>query len=293
VLLRAAVVTGLLPGIWGNMSQLTSITLRNVSFSMPATLPAAWGSAQSFQMLQTFTMENVTGLSGSVPANWSAGFPALSSVQWSNVTTLNSTLGELLTVFDQVGRTNPMIMLQLSGMRLSGTLPTTWKASRWVLVTWWMPFMCYDVWLDGPSSLPAARAGADMCSCIVHRPDNFLNLHGLRCSVLTLPHLNNLSCRVITLDVSRNLITSQLPASMVDGPLLMGVNISSNHLSGTLPAAWAGWRWPLSLDVSNNTNITGHLPPSWGAAANGSTSRLQLVLLNASFCNLTGGQSCG
>jgi hypothetical protein len=137
VLLHSVVVPELLPGNWSKMFQLTSLTLRNVSFSAPATLPAAWGSAHSFQQLQAFTMENVTGLSGVVPGNWSAGFSALSSVQWSNVTTLNSSLGDLLTVFDQVGRTNPM-MLQLSGMRLSGPLPTTWKGSRWVLITWWL-----------------------------------------------------------------------------------------------------------------------------------------------------------
>jgi hypothetical protein len=97
---------------------------------------------------------------------------------------------------------------------------------------------------------------------------------------------------MITLDVSRNLITSQLPASMVDAPLLLRVNLSSNHLNGTLPAAWASWRWPLWLDVSSNANITGDLPPAWGAAANGSSSGLQLVLLNASFCNLTGAPGC-
>jgi hypothetical protein len=116
-----------LPASWSNMTVLQSLTLRNVSFAAAGQLlPASWGGLSS---LQTLEFEQVSGLTGPLPAAWQLGLPALQQLHLSSVPGLNASLADYLVLVNQVFRlagangTSELVSLKLNELGLIGSIP--------------------------------------------------------------------------------------------------------------------------------------------------------------------------
>lgn len=109
----------------------------------------------------------------------------------------------------------------------------------------------------------------------------------MACDLLELLPKLLLPCRLTFLSLAGNRLQGPLgQVNWTATPLLQFLNLSSNILSGTLPASWSGFRTQISIDVSNN-RLSGLLPGSWGSAGPDGLA-MQLALLDASGNALTG-----
>lgn len=99
------------------------------------------------------------------------------------------------------------------------------------------------------------------------------------------------SCRLTYLSLADNRLQGRLDqANWTAAPLLRFLNLSSNMLTGPLPASWSAFRANISIDVSRN-RLSGSLPPAWSSAGADGMS-MQLTLLNASTNLLSGECLC-
>ncbi|CAL8464770.1 g4305 [Coccomyxa elongata] len=143
-------IEGALPASWGNYFSFPSLTKMNLAFNtdLGGTLPASWGGSAggSLQLLKRLELNNCN-FTGSLPAQWASGLPALQHInissnmltgtlppQWStlNLTVLNldrnQLAGSIPAAWGANGTLEALTDLHLYSNALSGSLPTTWNA---------------------------------------------------------------------------------------------------------------------------------------------------------------------
>jgi hypothetical protein len=115
---------GGLPSLWSSMMSLRDLRFRNVTFccSLNYTVPMTWGSLSN---LYTFLLDDVRGLTGTLPSVWYTGSSTLQvlhlravpglTVSWSNVTSLLFSAAPPMT-----GRL--LRSLTLDGLNLTGSM---------------------------------------------------------------------------------------------------------------------------------------------------------------------------
>lgn len=100
-------------------------------------------------------------------------------------------------------------------------------------------------------------------------------------------------CRWRSISLANNALNGTLQANWAQLVNLTSLDLSSNQFRGSLPAAWrqlgvaAGSA--ASIQVQNNTLVTGNLPAAWGSL-NATNQTWSLSLLDITNCSLTGGQ---
>lgn len=110
---------------------------------------------------------------------------------------------------------------------------------------------------------------------------------GLYMPILSPRLASFMACRLQRVSLASNNLHGSLNTSSWQSMVsLRYLNLSSNQITGVLPAAWSVFRTNISIDVSHN-NITGPLPDGLSAVGSDGLT-LQLSLLNVSYNQLTG-----
>jgi Leucine-rich repeat (LRR) protein len=235
VLRLGAQLSGTLPVGWGGLRALEDLTLDlgrghrdpvvGLSRLAPhGVLPAAWGRGG----LPALRRLSLTGnFSGTLPPEWS-GLAVLEEVDLSG----NRLSGSLPGSWGSLGRLKSLRRLSLKG-NLSGTLPPEWSGLS----------MLEQVDLSGnrlTGSLPGSWGSL---------------------------------ARLELVDVAENLFSGTLPASWGRLTRMKGLRFMANaRLSGTVPASWDALGATLEWVQLSGTNLTGCLPRTWSRAVASSWS---------------------
>ena len=265
-----------------------------LSGPLPSTLfPSKFQNAT-----RVFCDLNMNQLSGLIPVDWLAhvGRAAVSlDLSWNN---LAGTLPAKLFFNDWSPPNNTNFKLNLASNQLIGSIPSTFLSSSSFVQN--ATLLNFELNLSNNSlsgSIPPHLLRNDSATGITISntfqltlgynslngsiPETLFrnllqaNTFSLRPSVtLQLEH-NQLSGSIspslvqdlhngtgkLQLQAFNNLLSGSVPAFCFTFPVTANLLLGNNNLSGELPAVWSGLCSTLSLDITNNTGVTGRIPP--------------------------------
>jgi Leucine-rich repeat (LRR) protein len=230
---------GLMGEIPGELAGLTRLTLFNLFMNqIHGPMPEYLADLPNLEVLQLF-MNNLTG---PVPA--------------------------------RLGATGHLRVLDISSNRLTGTIPNTLCPSDNLKV-----LILLKNFLFGPIpeslgrclSLVRVRLGQNYLNGsipqgLIYLPN--LNLLELQSNFLTGPLLENPSpdqdqTQLAQLNLSNNLLSGPIPASIADLSSLQALLVTDNRLSGPIPGSISQLNNLVKLDLSGN-ELSGPIPPEIG-----------------------------
>lgn len=116
-------ITGSPPLTWSSLYNLRELSLRNVSFCCGTgiTLPPSWSGMGNLTRL---VLEDVRGLSGSLPQTWVTGFTNLTALQLRGLPGLVVTAADMAGLLNASRASGGLQSLALEGFNLTGPLPS-------------------------------------------------------------------------------------------------------------------------------------------------------------------------
>lgn len=118
------------PSLWASMQGLRELCFTNMSFCCGTgiVLPAGWSSLTN---LVTLVLDNVKGLTGTLPGTWLTGLNSLETLQLSSVPGLNVTRADMDSFLTAPRASGGVRSLALDGFNITGSLFAV--PSRYVL----------------------------------------------------------------------------------------------------------------------------------------------------------------
>ena len=239
-------LTGGIPMELGTLAALTDMDLSENQLS--GNVPPELGNLTA---LETLDLSN-NNLSGGVPGvlgELDTGAPSQANLHRLTTLRLNGNqLSETIPV--KLGNLSSLRVLDLAGNNLSGTIPA--ELSKLASLQ--------QLSLSGnqlSGEIPAAFLGLSN----LERVDLSDNRLTTETDGLPVPASENFTLKY--LDISRNLLSGQIPETLSNWRRLNELHLAENNLSGDIPATlnWGGFSRLILLDLSGNM-FTGPIPPS-------------------------------
>jgi Leucine-rich repeat (LRR) protein len=270
-------LSGHIPASLGNLKNLLSLDLSNNG--LMGEIPAELAGLTRLTLLNLF----MNRLHGPMP-EYLADLRNLEVLQLF----MNNLTGPLP---DRLGATGHLHVLDISSNRLTGTIPNSLCPSDNLKV-----LILLKNFLFGPIpeslgrclSLVRVRLGQNYLNGsipqgLIYLPN--LNLLELQSNFLTGPLLENPSpdpdqTQLAQLNLSNNLLSGLIPASIMDLSSLQELLVSDNRLGGPIPGSISQLNNLVKLDLSGN-ELSGTIPPEIGNCT-------QLAYLDLSQNELSG-----
>ena len=263
-------LTGSLPEAWGDMTEMTRLTLHKNNLT--GSLPEAWGNMTKLLRLEI----NTNNLQGSLPEAWRK------MTKMTNLELYNNRLSGSLP--EAWGSMTKIDHLELYNNLLTGSLPETWVDTMTEIT---------DLYLSTNNlegTLPQAWAKMTKMRLLYlsrnslsgSLPESWSSMTemtqlGLSSNSLsgTLPEAWGNMTQIAELYFYNNLFAGSLPEAWGKMAKIRHLDISTNDLVGSVPEAWGNMTQMKAMVLSMN-GLVGSLPASWGPAMPG----MQILKLN-------------
>ncbi|MQL75795.1 hypothetical protein Taro_008171 [Colocasia esculenta] len=276
--LHTNLLSGLIPASLGNLTSLVSLDLSNNALT--GEIPPELAGLHGLALLNLF----MNRLHGSIP-EFVAELPNLETLQLF----MNNLTG---VIPERLGASGRIRTLDLSTNKLTGVIPGDLCAGNQLRVLILLKNFLFGpipAGLGGCWSLSRVRLGQNYLNGSI--PPGFLYL-----PLLTLVELQNNyisgtfsenpdpgpggPTQLAQLNLSNNLLSGPLPASISNFSGLQTLLLSDNHFEGTIPLSIGDLHRVVKLDLSWN-GFSGDIPPEIGNCS-------QLTYLDLSQNNLSG-----
>lgn len=116
------VITGTPPSTWSSLASLRELSLKNITFCCGAglVLPPSWGGLPALTKLM---LEEVKGLSGSLPSTWVTGLANLTVLLLKGLPGVAVATADMVALMSASRTSGGLQSLALEGFNLTGTLP--------------------------------------------------------------------------------------------------------------------------------------------------------------------------
>ncbi|KAG9441303.1 hypothetical protein H6P81_017157 [Aristolochia fimbriata] len=222
--LRENQLTGSIPSTLGQLSQLKSLHLN--SNNLREELPYSLANCSSLTLLDLSNNK----LNGSIPTWFPMSFPQLAVLNLrSNMLTGN--------IPEKLSNLGSLQVLDLAKNYLHGSIPKTLHNFQT---------------MQKRQDLNDTRIGVNR---FLYKESLILSANG------KLNEYREILSLVVSMDLSDNLISGEIPAELSDLLGLIVLNLSGNHLSGKIPQDIGNLQELMSLDLSRN-QLSGPIPAS-------------------------------
>jgi hypothetical protein len=110
---------GGLPAEWAKLYSLKELRLQNVTVDRFSTLPTLW--AQNMAALSTMVLDDVRGVSGSLPTSWLVSYRNLTVLHIKNMPALNISVDQIMSLMQL--NLGGLEDLAVEGCNITGTIP--------------------------------------------------------------------------------------------------------------------------------------------------------------------------